>query len=789
MTVTDGMQNIAGIVPDAWCVWRYGKAGKKPPFTHTGDMITTALKATQLCTFSEATAAYNETPANDGIGVFVRAPLVVIDLDKVITWNDDTPVFTDDAQAIMRAFTGAYMEYSPSRTGVHIYLRYVGDLSQTQWQNKNAQWPLPSGGGIEIFTGKTAHSHYITITGDSVSKHHGIIAIQQGEIDDLIAQYDPKATQRIDTPPQATMPVSDTPAPASMSPDTIDTPAPVAKARTHKQDRFISWAHSAWPGMMRDAIDEMASTPDGSRHDTRKRIGTTLGYAYRALEHACIAVGVPSGDAFAEYATHDAVIDAIYNARPVNDKSTAKDERHTIETAFTKAHAACGGWHQFSADPKALREIMALDNDAQASPFIDKPYTGHQTAPEAPQRTKRTQSPPQATTHDTAPANALIDFDAGTITPHQDIINNLRNTIEDAKRTGNDWARSALFTPVATMREHAKDKPRPVIASTESERHLLMPGVCQLAAASKAGKSTIALHFAHAVATGGDVFGSPSYHVHTPGTVVYFDLENAPGITGTRIDDTISTDAIPLHFITPQQWHSVLGIAYEQRRDRWSAMQWYISEALRLWPDARLLILDNVLQFQPRRQQHETPEDLEERYMMWLAGVAETYKGLCIMLVDHNTKAQATDNEAIMTSKAQGTFRKQALLSGGVLSVYNAPAKDSMPDGTLKLVTMMRACENTAIHIKRDDTRGHHTLVDVDPLPLSLVQRRIYEAIRAGNIRKPDIDNALPTMSAQHLANELNKMVAKGVIYRPRHGEYAISGASYTQTATESDAT
>lgn len=106
-------------------------------------------------------------------------------------------------------------------------------------------------------------------------------------------------------------------------------------------------------------------------------------------------------------------------------------------------------------------------------------------------------------------------------------------------------------------------------------------------------------------------------------------------------------------------------------------MQWLISDALRKWPDARLLILDNVLQFQPRRQQHETPEDLEERYMMWLAGVAETYKGLCIMLVDHNTKAQATDykNESIMTSKAQGTFRKQALLSGGVLSVYNAPKK------------------------------------------------------------------------------------------------------------------
>ena len=567
MTITDGMQNIAGIVPDAWCVWRYGKAGKKPPFTITGDMITTERKATQLCTFAEATAAYDEMPANDGIGVFVRAPLVVIDLDKVVTWHDDTPVFTDDAQAIMRAFTGTYMEYSPSRTGVHIYLRYDGDIQQTQWQNKNAQWPLPSGGGIEIFTGKTAHSHYITITGDSVTKNHYIIAIQQSEIDDLIAQYDPKASQRTQSPPQATMPVSDTPAPASMSPDTIDTPAPVAKERTYKQYRFISWAHVAWPSMMHDAINEMVNTPDGSRHDTRKRIGTKLGNAYRALEHACIAVGVPSGDAFAEYATHDAVIDAIYNARPVNDKSTEKDEKKTIKTAFTKAHADCGGWHQFSADPKALREIMALDNDAQTSSFIDKPYTGHQTAPEAPQRTKRTQSPPQATMP--ASDTPAIDFD-DIIRPNKAITEALKSIIADAKATGSEWSKDALFEDVATMRGYASQAPVPIIASTEDERHLLMPGVCQLAAASKAGKSTIALHFARCVATGGDVFGSPKYHVHTPGTVVYFDLENAPGITGRRIDDTFENDNIPYHHVVPSKWHSVLGVAYEHRRNRFT---------------------------------------------------------------------------------------------------------------------------------------------------------------------------------------------------------------------------
>lgn len=101
----------------------------------------------------------------------------------------------------------------------------------------------------------------------------------------------------------------------------------------------------------------------------------------------------------------------------------------------------------------------------------------------------------------------------------------------------------------------------------------------------------------------------------------------------------------------------------------------------------------------------------------------------------------------------------------------------------------MRACENTAIHIKRDDTRGHHTLLDVIPLPLSVVQRRIYEAIRAGNTITSDIENALPTLTAGHIAKELSSMVAKGVIYRPRHGEYAISSASYAQTATESDAT
>jgi hypothetical protein len=212
-------------------------------------------------------------------------------------------------------------------------------------------------------------------------------------------------------------------------------------------------------------------------------------------------------------------------------------------------------------------------------------------------------------------------------------------------------------------------------------------------------------------------------------------------------------------------------------------MQWYITDALRRWPDTKLLILDNVLQFQPRRSQHETPEDLEQRYMMWLAGVASERRGMCIMLVDHNTKAQATDNETIMMHKAQGTFRKQALLNGGVLTVYTAPKKDNAPEHALKLATTMRACENTAIILTRDDTRGHHVVLDVERLPLSVVQRRVYEAIRSGCTTLDALCKALPDMAKNYIHNTAMALVAKSVVHRPKYGTYAITDDTYNTRA------
>jgi hypothetical protein len=373
-----------------------------------------------------------------------------------------------------------------------------------------------------------------------------------------------------------------------------------------------------------------------------------------------------------------------------------------------------------------------------------------------------------------------IDFD--------DVIELNKEYIEALKAritaTGGKLEDDDLYSTAADIAAMAGTSPQPIIKDTDGGQHLLMPGVCQLAAGSKAGKSTIALHFAYCVATGSDeVFGTKKYHVPHGGRVVYFDLENDAGITGRRMADSFATMPELLTIVPPERWHSVVGVAMMRRVDRWRAMQWYITDALRRWPDTKLLILDNVLQFQPRRSQHETPEDLEERYMMWLAGVAGERRGMCIMLVDHNTKAQATDNETIMMHKAQGTFRKQALLNGGVLTVYTAPKKDNAPENALKLATTMRACENTAIILTRDDTRGHHVVLDVERLPLSVVQRRVYEAIRSGCTTIDAIYKALPDMSKQYIHNVTKTLVPKGIVWQPKYGTYAVTDDTYNTRA------
>ena len=764
-----GMRAIADHAPTGWVMWRRGeidpKSGKfkKIPCHLDGKYITgdegrrTRYNLQHVFKMVKPGSIFGDD--RGGVGVWLRAPLFGIDLDDVVSYDDEgQPVYTESAKAIMALFP-TYTEVSPTGTGIKLFLLHGHD---TGGSFTNA---LPDDGSIEVYPGEG--TRYFTVTGHHVTgTPTTLYKATTDDIATLYTQYKKSAPAHVvEVPPPST----NTPPLATKATPNIDD--------NREQKRVRAWLATTWPGIVEKHVERVnegtTATDSGSYHNARLINGYALGKSLRGVEYLCEMVKLAPQNAIPTPNTITALVAALYAARkPEGSAKTQATEHKTVVAGVERGYDEATSWRDVDGPPPSL--INMVHGIENTPPLATK------ATHNASSTTRTDNTPPSSTTAAPVTSGGDINFD-DIIQPRREAIEALNARI---KATGGKLDEHDLYSTAASIAAMAGTSPQPVIACVENNQHLLMPGVCQLAAGSKAGKSTIALHFAYCVATGSDeVFGTKKYHVPHGGRVVYFDLENDAGITGRRMADSFATMPELLTIVPPEQWHSVVGAAMARRVDRWQAMQWYITDALRRWPDTKLLILDNVLQFQPRRSQHETPEDLEQRYMMWLANVASERTGMCIMLVDHNTKAQATDNETIMMHKAQGTFRKQALLNGGVLTVYTAPKKDNAPEHALKLATTMRACENTAIILTRDDTRGHHVVLDVERLPLSVVQRRVYEAIRSGCTTIDAIYKALPDMSKQYIHNVTKTLVPKGIVWQPKYGTYAVTDDTYNTRA------
>jgi hypothetical protein len=764
------------MAPAGWIVWKYGTAGadgkrKKVPYTLDGRKKYGNTPPTY--TYEQVTNAYQTF---DGIGVYITAPLVGIDLDGVVSWPDGAdgaPQFTPDALHIMRMIP-SYVEYSPSRTGVHIWCR-VTELHQIK--NINPKNSLPHGGTIEMYTGNS--HHYFTVTHDAVNETAMLLDMLPSDIEAIRTTYgEPAPASPHHTPPPVTTtsatpalhdphdgaPVPDAIAPHMAPYGIVDTHTTIQRTATNRpprRDRLIRFISEYWPRQMQAAIDDIRNAGAGGYHSTRYMKAYTIGATLRALEMACV---------------DDMVVTALYNAKPpTNEHAT---ERRTIQQGIRKAYAGATSWRDAAGAGGALTDIMAATDTPQR---VTAPASPHHTPP--PVTTTSATAPKAPTTPpDGAPAPAVtgggVSIFDDILQPHAGSVDALKARIE---AHGGAVAADDIYTTPSQMMAKVSDAPRPVIASTTTYGHLLMQGVTQLSAASKAGKSTVALHLAWCVATGSPtVFASDDYTVNDGGIVVYVDCENNAGITGGRLHgyDTLPDDT--LHIINATTWQTIKRMAASDGHDQWRAMQWCITDAIRRWPEMRLLILDNVLQFQPKRTKHEALEDIEERYLWWLAGVADD-NHLAILIIDHNTKATADDNDATAFAKAHGTFRKQAWLTGGMITMQKPAKKETMADGTpipddaVKIRTSMRACADATLIVRRDDTRGHHVVLGTATLALSVVQRRVYNAIRNGATTTAALVAALPDMAKSHILNTNTALVAKGHIYKIRHGEYGIT--------------
>ena len=121
------IENIPGQLTERpqWVCWRVvEREGKKPtkvPYTPGTERRASSTDLMSWRTFQEALEAYEAgEPPYDGIGFcFCSAdPFVAVDLDDCR--NPETGDVAPWAQNIVERFSEAYVEVSPSGTGIHI---------------------------------------------------------------------------------------------------------------------------------------------------------------------------------------------------------------------------------------------------------------------------------------------------------------------------------------------------------------------------------------------------------------------------------------------------------------------------------------------------------------------------------------------------------------------------------------------------------------------------------------------------------------------------------------------
>ena len=142
----------------------------KVPMAKSNDIrtFTTFTEAKKL--LAKAQQTYKGKNVGLGFGLF--GPFCGIDIDHCV--NDDG-IISDTASRIMDMFDGAYMELSPSGTGVHIifhtFTKYQKGY-QKYFTKMNAEACKTNGfsdiGGLEFYQG-FVDSRYLTLTGNCIS--------------------------------------------------------------------------------------------------------------------------------------------------------------------------------------------------------------------------------------------------------------------------------------------------------------------------------------------------------------------------------------------------------------------------------------------------------------------------------------------------------------------------------------------------------------------------------------------------------------------------------------------
>lgn len=146
-----------------FCVWKSEKQGGN--FTKVPYSFLTGNRARSNYNkdFGKYEDALKAVKNYSGIGFKVTKNIAVIDIDKCV---DEDGNITEIAKNIIRLFKGAYIEYSPSKTGIHIIVLLQQDFKfqKDKYYIKNSKL------GIEVYVG-VATNRFMTLTGDCIQEY------------------------------------------------------------------------------------------------------------------------------------------------------------------------------------------------------------------------------------------------------------------------------------------------------------------------------------------------------------------------------------------------------------------------------------------------------------------------------------------------------------------------------------------------------------------------------------------------------------------------------------------
>jgi type I restriction enzyme M protein len=161
-----------------FCCWKYeersGRKTKVPYNPVTGKRA----KPNQRGTFKDFSSAVAALSDYDGMGFLVGNDICVIDLDDCFDSSGKLkPIF----QSVVEAFSGCYMEHSPSEKGLHIFFKATGyNFDKTKYYINNRKL------GVEVYV-SGATNRFVTVTGNVFA--NGDIPEKSNELQMILDKY------------------------------------------------------------------------------------------------------------------------------------------------------------------------------------------------------------------------------------------------------------------------------------------------------------------------------------------------------------------------------------------------------------------------------------------------------------------------------------------------------------------------------------------------------------------------------------------------------------------------